>query len=202
MRPFEIPESVIAYFQEQQTRAVVDSLLSNLHDPVLPDMDRRKLVDLSEGVLLACQVRADFVNFMAGLWENTFGAAIKGSDFREFFPEDCTISTIWTEKYFWSYVARGADLEQIHFDLTVQIEHRSNEVKLFVWRFDDNDELPPYRPRLRIPDGWKLAQDEDGDPRLEAAVSVPIGDLIANRDPRLAELNKAASAVLGFISGL
>ena len=71
MPPFEIPESVIAYFQEPATRAVVDSLVSTLDDPVLPDMDRSKLINLSEGVLLACQIRADYGGFMAGLWGNT-----------------------------------------------------------------------------------------------------------------------------------
>ncbi|MBK5946429.1 hypothetical protein CCR83_08245 [Rhodobacter veldkampii DSM 11550] len=200
MPPFEIPESVIAYFQEPATRAVVDSLVSTLDDPVLPDMDRSKLINLSEGVLLACQIRADFVRFMAGLWGSTFGTALAESGLNEIFPDNCTIKEVWTEKYFWSYVTLGDDLERNHFELTVDIDNqRSHEVTLQVWRFDENDELQKFGPRLSVPDNWQRITDEDGDQRLEATTNVTMNQLIANPDEALGQLGQAASAVVPFI---
>lgn len=200
MPPFEIPESVIAYFQEPATRAVVDSLVSTLDDPVLPDMDRSKLINLSEGVLLACQIRADFVRFMAGLWGSTFGRALAESGLNEIFPDNCTIKEVWTEKYFWSYVTLGDDLERNHFELTVDIDNqRSHEVTLQVWRFDENDELQKFGPRLSVPDNWQRITDEDGDQRLEATTNVTMNQLIANPDEALGQLGQAASAVVPFI---
>lgn len=200
MPPFEIPESVIAYFQEPATRAVVDSLVSTLDDPVLPDMDRSKLINLSEGVLLACQIRADFVGFMAGLWGSTFGTALAESGLNEIFPDNCTIKEVWTEKYFWSYVTLGDDLERNHFELTVDIDNqRSHEVTLQVWRFDENDELQKFGPRLSVPDNWQRITDEDGDQRLEATTNVTMNQLIANPDEALGQLGQAASAVVPFI---
>lgn len=203
MPPFEIPESVIAYFQEPATRAVVDSLVSTLDDPVLPDMDRSKLINLSEGVLLACQIRADFVGFMAGLWGNTFGAALAESGLNEIFPDNCTIKEVWTEKYFWSYVTIGDDLERNHFELTVDIDsQRPHEVTLQVWRFNENDELQQFGPRLRVPDSWKRVTDEDGDQRLETTIKVTMAELIANPGEALGQLSQAASAVVPFIGRL
>lgn len=202
MPHFEVPESVKAYFSDPATRAVVDSLVSTLDDPVLPDMKRSNLLSLSEGVLLACQIRADFVGFMAGMWENTFGAALMDLGLTEIFPENSTIKEIWTEKYFWSYVTRGDNLERRHFDLTVKIDQRSNEVILCIWRYDDDDEVQAFGPRLQIPDGWKRTKDEDGVPRLETAVNVTMRDLIANSDEELSKLTDAASAVIGLICRL
>jgi len=201
MQPFKIPESVIAYYQDDATRNVVDSLVSTLDDPVLPDMDRSKLIDLSEGVLLACQIRADFVGFMADLWGNTFGASLAESGLNEIFPENCTIKEVWTERYFWSYVTRGNDLEQNYFDLTVQIEQRSHKVMLFVWRYDANDELQAFGPRLQVPNGWRRTV-EDGDPRIEMTLNVTMADLIRGPDEGLGALRQAASDVLPFIARL
>lgn len=203
MPPFEIPESVIAYFQEPATRAVVDSLVSTLDDPVLPDMDRSKLINLSEGVLLACQIRADFVRFTAGLWGSTFGTALAESGLNEIFPDNCTIKEVWTEKYFWSYVTLGDDLERNYFDLTVDIDNqRSHEVTLQVWRFNESDELQKFGSRPPIPDNWKQIKDEDGDPLLETTIKVTMVDLIANPGEALGQLSKAASAVVPFIGRL
>ena len=203
MPPFEIPESVIAYFQEPATRAVVDSLVSTLDDPVLPDMDRSKLINLSEGVLLACQIRADYVGFMAGLWGNTFGAALAESDLNEIFPENCTIKEVWAERYFWSYVTIGDDLERTHFELTVDIDsQRPHEVALQVWRFNENDELQQFGPRLRVPDSWRRITDEDGDQRLETTIEVTMAELIANPGEALGQLSQAAATVVPFIGRL
>lgn len=202
MPHFEISESVKAYFDEPATRAVVDTLVSNLDDPILPDMDRIKILSLSEGVLLACQMRADFLGFMVGLWANTFGSALEGSGLTEFFPDNCTIKEVWAEKYFWSYVTRGDDLEGRYFDLTVQIDQRSHGVTLILWRYGEDDELLPFGPRLRIPDGWRRLKDEDSGPRLETTFNVTVKDLLANSPERLAELERAASAVVEFICRL
>lgn len=202
MPPYRTPESVNAYFQEPTTRAVVDSLVSTLDDPVLPDMDRHKLQSLSEGILLACQIRADFVGFMADLWANTFGAALEKSDLNEIFPDDCTIKEVWSERYFWSYITRGDNLECRHFDLSVQIDQRSHAAMLRVWRYDENEELEAFEPHLQIPDGWHRTNDEDGSPMLETTIDVTIRDLIANSDEELAKLSGAASAVIKLICGL
>lgn len=200
MAPFEIPESVIAYFQEPATRAVVDSLVSTLDDPVLPDMDRGKLINLSEGVLLACQIRTDFVGFMAGLWRDTFGAALADSGLNEIFPDNCTIKEVWTKKYFWSYVTLGDDLERNHFELTVDIDNqRSHEVSLQVLLFNENDELQKFGPRLKVSDNWQRITDEDGVQRLETTTNVTMAHLIANPDEVLGQLNQAASAIVPFI---
>lgn len=199
MQPFEIPESVKAYFQEPATRAVVDSLVSTLGDPVLPDMDRNKLINLSEGVLLACQIRADFVGFMVSLWGNTFGEALVGSGLKEIFPEDCTIKEVWTERYFWSYVIKGDDNEQSQFELTVQIDQRSHEVKLCVFHYDEGDELVEFGPRLRIPEGWERKNYEGPNRMLEPNAGIPIKDLISNPNEGIAKLKESAIAIVRFI---
>lgn len=200
MLPFEIPESVIAYFQIPVTRAVVDSLASTLDDPVLPDMDRSKLTNLSEGVLLACQIRADFVGFMAGLWGNTFGAALAKVDLNEFFPIDCTIKAIWTEKYFWSYVASGDDLDREHFELTVNVDsQRSPKVTLQVRRFNANKPLR-FGPRLPVPVGWQRIKDEEGYQRLETA-GFAMTQLIEKPGYVLGQFSESATAIVQLIVG-
>lgn len=198
---FEIPESVAAYYQEPATRAVVDSLVSTLDDPVLPDMDRDSLINLSEGVLLACQIRADFVAFMAALWENTFRIALENERLDELFPDHCTIKEVWTEKHFWSYVTRGTDLDRPHFDLTVRILQRSNEIVLCVWRYDEDDELRAFGPKSRLPDGWRRIND-DGEPRIEATTDVTITNLIEDPERGLGKLQQCASSVVGLIGRL
>lgn len=203
MPPFEVPRSVTSYFQEPATRAVVDTLVSTLDDPVLPDMCRSKLISLSEGVLLACQIRADFLGFMAGLWENTFGAALLGAGLDEKFPDTCTIKEVWSEKYFWSYVTIGDDLERNHFELTVHMDsQRPHAVTLQVWRFNENDELQKFGPRLQVPDDWRRIKNEDGDQRLETSINVTMEDLIVNPDEAIAQLRQAAATVVPFIGRL
>ena len=202
MPPFEIPESVKAYFQEPDTRAVVDSLVTMIDDPSLPDMDRSKLINLSEGILLACQVRSDFVGFMADLWGRTFGAALAESDLNEIFPDNCTIKEVWTERHFWSWVTLGDDLEQSHFDLTIDIDsQRPYEVTLRVWRYNENDEFQKFSPRLQVPACWKRINDDE-EPRLETSANVPMVDLIDNPDGSLEPLKQAASAIVPFIRTL
>ncbi|OCX65687.1 hypothetical protein BFP70_08705 [Thioclava sp. SK-1] len=202
MLPFEIHESVQAYFQEADTRAVVDALVTMINDPDLPDMDRSKLTDLSEGVMLACQVRSDFVEFMADIWKNTFGAALEKIDLNEFFPENCTISEVWKEWHFWSYVTRGDDLERSHFDLTVDIDSkRPYEVTLRIWRYNDDDELQTFSSRLKVPDCWQRITDE-GEQRLESTAKVTMESFIDNPDEALKPLKLAASAIVPLIAKL
>lgn len=202
MLPFKIPESVIAYYQDDATRNVVDSLVSNLDDPVLPDMDRSKLINLSEGVLLACQIRTDFVGFMAGLWGNTFGAALVGAGLNEIFPDNCTIKEVWSEKHFWSYVTIGDDLERNHFDLTVDIDsQRPHAVTLRVWRYNESDDLQKFGRPSQVLDEWRQVKD-DGDPRLETTLNVTMEDLIADPDNAIAQLSQAAATVVPFIGRL
>lgn len=197
MPPFEIPDSVKAYFTDQATRSVVDALASKLDDPNFPDMDRGKLISLNEGVVLACQVRADFIAFMASLWSHTFGAALVEMNLYEEFPESCTINEIWSEGYFWSYVSNEPEFEGPHFDLTVNIDDRSNEVSLRVWRYDGG-ELKRFPPR--IPKGWTRRADEDGSQRIETNNTVALKSLLEAPDEEVAKLRTAADEVVQFVA--
>lgn len=200
MPAFEIPDSVKAYFANSATRSVVDALVSILDDPKFPDMDRGRLCGLNEGVVLACQVRADFVNFMAALWAHTFGVALEKQQLAEVFPEICTIKEIWNERHFWSYVSTGPDLDDHHFDLTVDIDDRSHEISLRVWRYNGDDELLGFPPRMRIPEGWQRGRDEDGSQRIEANTKVTVKALLEAPDDEVAKLRSAAEQVVKFVT--
>ena len=199
MPHFEIPDSIRAYFREPATKSVVDALVPGLGDPVLPDTDQRtRLKSLNEGVVLACQVRAEMVSFLAGIWETTFGHALQGRDLKETFPQECTISEIWTERHFWSYVANGPDLERQHFDLTVSIDDTAHSVTLYIWRYD-GDTVGKFSPRQKAPEGWKLSRDDNDNPHLEVTSDVPILELLENPEESVARLRDCASTAVDFI---
>jgi len=199
MPPFEIPESLQAYFTDKKIRSVVDSLASVLDDPSFPDMNREKLMSLNEGVVLACQVRADYVRFMADIWAHTFGFALEGSNLEVTLPENCTIKEVWSERYFWSYVSTDPNLEAHHFELTVNIDDRSNEITLRIWHYDDNDEFVDFAPRLRIPEDWRRVNGEDSIQRIEARTKVTVSELLCNPERGIFTLHSAAVTAVEFV---
>lgn len=198
MPDFEIPDSVRSYFSDRKVKAVVDALVSNLDDPpALPDMDRAGLGNLNEGVLLACQVRTDFVTFLAMLWEKSYGEALKrfSSTLSEAFDSDCTIAEVWGERHYWSFIhPRGGGLDGRHFDFTVAIGDK-DDIELKVWYWNDDD-IMEFPRKFGAPEGWARKRDRENDPVLKLELAMGVTEFLNDPGEGINALRSAAGKFL------
>ncbi|MDE0270321.1 MAG: hypothetical protein OXP11_03855 [Gammaproteobacteria bacterium] len=73
MATIEIPESLKVYYENKAVRRAVDELVRKLDGAGMPDCDWEEAQNYNRALLMAAQVRADYMALLFDVWEATFG---------------------------------------------------------------------------------------------------------------------------------
>ena len=166
MATIEIPESLRAYYGNNAVRRAVDDLVGKLNKADMPDCDWDEAKNYNQALLMAAQVRADYVALLFDLWDATFGKwepqRLKGKYFEY---GHLSPNQIWEdEKSLWrDYYRNGEpDKEEQCDSLFVRLTEASLE--LMVMRHNDDGELDYSRtPEV---EGWSTKHDDTWDEYL------------------------------------
>ena len=157
MTTIEIPESLRTYYGNKAVCKAVDDLVGKLNKAGMPDCDWDEAKNYNQALLMAAQVRADYVALLFDLWDATFGEKdpqrLKGEcfDYDQLSP-----NSIWDERYLWrSYYRDDLDEDGRWDDLSVYMDKAKLELR--VYRYDVNSGLDySETPNL---ERWSTEQD-------------------------------------------
>jgi len=196
MSKLSLPDSVKTYFNEKSLQTSIDSLVDRLDGKKMPESDWEQARSYNQALLMAAQIRADYVELMFGLWEETFGNSAAESLGSPFFDWDEDPLSTWENDYLrHSFYRDGTPQDEgKHEELYISFEEEF--VCLEVHRFLNNETPLDFSPKCGL-SLWDLKSD-DGDiyARTER---VPIKKFIANFDVEIAKLREAADEMVKYL---
>ena len=86
------------YFSDDAVKRATDTLVGKLAGDKLPEMTWDEARNYNRALLMACQIRTEFVDLHFRIFEETFGTpnSMPGS---QYFYDYCNPNYVWTEKY-------------------------------------------------------------------------------------------------------
>lgn len=207
---FIVPDSVKTYFEDEKVRASVDALLEKVDGKeTFENIERNEARSYNQALLAAAQVRADYVELLFGLWEETFGNALQKEGqalVNKFYGEDNSPGKIWANDSVNSWVYRkGAALEEaVLYDLAVWIwEDSGLKVGLTISKWNENGgEYIDFDVALSEEglEFWRVETPDDDRAHLSSQVS--FSDFVANPDAQLLRFRQAAEVLVRQLSSI
>lgn len=200
MHAFKVPQSVKDYFENKEIHSVVDSLLGHL-DGTVPASTRKDLLAYSQGVLLATQVRADYVQMLNELFDLAFEKSLSDekNHLNEYFDvDDNGIQDIWDDDKIVSFLYRPSDVDQEHEHLAVHLlltEDLQLQLQVYFALDEDVEEFPAEWVAALAANGWQDKLDEGGEQFLEITIC-EWQDLVDSTEEQVSRLQDAGRELL------
>ena len=202
-----VPTSLCKYYQSKAVRQAVDSLIDGLDGKNIPEMNWMETRNYDRALLSAAQVRADFIEFLFKIWEDSFGQADPGRLQGQIFE-----SKFWTPEKIWKDKALGRtyyrngnpDNGGSSDVLGVWLDKR-DRLRLSVNRYDEH-EYPVDPSGFDCPKGWKAENcdgaDFMGNKRSSSIVELCRGDASKMDEVRKDMATKARTMVEHLLDNL
>lgn len=210
MDAFEIPASVKDYFDPDKPhiRQALDDLCKDLSGNIAPEINSiRNLLDYNRALHMAAQLRADYVEMLIMIWDETFGYALRQKpslphaaiDHINYKPVD-----IWSDQRFLQelYLPVGAKGKSRVYELRVDI--LDDDLSLMVCLYDcDEDEyikLLGSSDEIGAGTNWRREDDEDDDSSYDQTQGVKMVEFIRNPDSHIASFRAAACEMIDYLA--
>ncbi len=196
MNKFTISEGLMDYYSKPDIAEAVDSLVDKLNGKNPPELSWEESQKYNRALLMAAQVRADYVDLLYRIWEETFGAHDRLDDLRGeyFYSYGFSISEIWKDKWLERTYYRNGNPDEGGKNDTLLVSTEGDKLSLQVWRYKDEDS--PARPgRANDAEGWKYVK-KDGDNYFITEKHVSMKKFVENPDEYIVEFRKAAKSMI------
>ena len=147
---FPVPESLNQYFRDQAVRNAVEALVDALDGKNMPATGWDEARNYNQALLMAAQVRADFVDLLFRVWDATFGRANSAQLGEGYFTQierrqEGTPAAIWKNQYVEHYYyrdSRPADEDGRNDGLFVWLVPSTKTIALGVERYSEGGDMP------------------------------------------------------------
>ena len=163
MATIEIPESLGVYYDNKAVRRAVNELVGKLDGAGMPDCDWEEAKNYSQALLMAAQIRADYVAPLFDVWEATFSRSFGRSDAQRFMGEyfdheHLSPSQIWKYGWLWQRYYRDgrSDKSGRYDDFCVIL--REARLDLRVFQYNQNGEM--NGSGMPTVEGWSTQHDD------------------------------------------
>lgn len=199
---FPIPRSLKKYYEERAVFKAVNELVGVLDGSKAPELSRKEAKDYNQALLMAAQVRADFVDLLFQVWDEVFGKA-EISEKECFYSQMYTISHIWEKgelgvSYYYGAVEDGGRSNTL--GIMTSTDDALHEICLYVERFD-GDDVMAGRPACD-PFGsgdWKI-KSGDNDNWWFQNEPVDMVQFLENPGPTLDRFRREAVKMVEFLA--
>ena len=155
-----IPDSLQSYFDNKAVHRAVDELIEVLDQQDMPACDWEEAQTYNQALLMAAQVRTDYVALLFNVWEASFGKSDPKRLLGEYFDyTQLSPSEIWEARWMWRSYFRDDDPDEGGRldDLCVYMDEASLELR--VYRYDVGGDLDySETPNL---ERWSTCTDDD-----------------------------------------
>lgn len=166
MTKIEIPESLRAYFDNKAVRRAVDELVDQLDGKDMPNCNWEEAQNYNQALLMAAQVRADYVGLLFNVWKAAFEGADPHRLSGEYFQHEVhSPNGIWNAPWVCRSYYRGGNPEEGGRcdDLAVYLEETGLELRVYRYNEDENLDVAGT-PQL---ERWSIQENDDvGGPYL------------------------------------
>lgn len=162
MATIEIPQSLRAYYDNDNkaVRRAVDELVGNLHGADMPDCDWSEAKNYNRALLMATQVRTDYVALLFKVWEITFGGLdLKRLGAEIFNYEQFSPSKVWENKWLWRTYYRNGNPDEDGRSDELCVYLLEGNLELRVYRYNEDGNLDD--PGTLQVEGWSTRQDNN-----------------------------------------
>ena len=90
---FPVPESLKKYYEKRAIFNAVNALVGALDGTNAPELSREEVKNYNQALLMAAQIRTDFVDLLFRVWDEIFGKIITGKEWFDY------RHNIWHEGY-------------------------------------------------------------------------------------------------------
>ena len=200
---FPIPRSLKKYYEERAVFKAVNELVGVLDGSQTPKLSRKEAKNYNQALLMAAQVRADFVDLLFRVWDETFWKAkITRKDTRKEWL-DSSPNNIWDGglgvSNYYGAVKDGGQSDTLGVTM-VSTDDDTHIIYLYVYRFDRDDVLAA-RPAC-VPsglEGWEITPGDDDDWWFQNK-SVDMVDFLENPGPPLDRFRREAVKMVEFLA--
>lgn len=196
MSNFRVPDSIKAYFRDKSLQTAINSLVEKLDGENMPELNWEDARQYNQALLMAAQVRADFVEMHFSLWQETFGAAGASYLGYSYFEWDETPSHVWDECSLGNNFYREGSPDDGGKSDCLYVSFEDDFVKLRVYRYADDD-TPTDFPEDPTIAGWQLKFDDQH--RFAQTKPVPINSFLKTPEDHVAEMKSAAVEMVKFL---
>ena len=194
-----VPNSLCEYYRNPAVRRAVNELAQRLDGNNTPELDWGEARNYNRALLSAAQVRADFIEFLFSVWENSFGQAeperLRGEYFEWYAlnPRE-----IWNNGELERCYYRNGEPEMggRSDTLGVALYETNKLLYLYVGRYNEQEELVDLA-ETEMPEGWRI-EHFDGDGYL-VNCSADILDLCEDSAKTIERFVQDARAVVGYL---
>lgn len=197
---FRIPESLREYYGDVAVRRAVDALIEKLDGAKMPEVGWQEARNYNQALLMAAQVRADLVDLLFGVWEESFGQAKPdrlGEDYYGWEEEDHPLATIWKNKTLVRYYYRDKrppSADGRSEGLGVEVFGDQN-LRPFVVRYAKGDTVAEPGA-IAETEGWESTHQNLFDSAVLVNHSVDVRAFLHDPCPALVQFRKDAHAVV------
>ena len=172
-----IPKSVREYYTNKAVRKAVDALLEKLDGRDSPELGWNEARKYNQALLMAAQVRTDFIEFLFEVWDGSFGNAEPNRLQGEYFDfESSSPAGIWDESELARYYYRNGnpDDDGPSDELGVFIEEVGDEISLRLWvaRYDNKNSNQTVPNGMDELDGWEVEANGEGEYLVNKPISI------------------------------
>ena len=201
---FPIPQSLKKYYEKRAVFQAVNDLIKVLDGESVPKLSREEAKNYNQALLMAAQVRADFVDLLFRVYDETFGKA-------ETVGEEYFESQRYTTSYIWGngelgvsyyYGTEDEDMRSNELGVMQETNGKNNTICLWVARFSrrekstsEPDDIPNSLG------GWTIGymQGKTWYPWYFRTESVDIVKFIENPVPTLDRFRREAIKMVKFL---
>lgn len=191
--PDELPDSLRYYFTDQTVRKAVDSLVPQLGGENMPEVTWEEFQNYNQALLMAAQVRADYIELLARIWDGTFGKA-GAAGLGEVRYDQIDIYNIWRNKCLYQFTY--CEDNENSYDLCVYTTDKSLALK--IWRYTDDNYVPFDYEEFDL-SHWGIQLDRYYDLNYATTNPVQINEFVENPTDTVEMLHKAAQEMVGFL---
>lgn len=158
------PTSVREYCTNKAVRTAVDALIEKLDGSDPPEVKWEEARKYNQALLMAAQVRGDFVDFLFEVWNGSFGKAEPDRLRGEYLDcESCSPAVLWEKGELARYYYRNGnpDDDGPWDELGVSVDE-VGDISLSVSRCNNEESYYTLAEDMDLPDGWKIESNEYG----------------------------------------
>lgn len=201
---FPVPQSLKKYYEERAVFTAVNELVGVLDGSKVPaELSRKEAKDYNQALLMAAQVRADFVDLLFRVWDEIFEKAeVAGEEVFDS-QKGYTIYCIWDEGSLgvhYYYGTEDDDCRSNTLGVVTPTDGDRHSICLYVERFDRDEKLAAH-PAC-VPSGledWNIISD-DNDSWYFRNEPEDMVEFLKNPDPTLERFRREAIKMAEFLA--
>lgn len=198
MTNISITDALHQYFTQPAIKTAVDSLVEKLDGKHVLDLSWDEARDYNQALLMASQVRADFVDMLFWIWGETFDrAGVKKLGKQSFTAESYSPAEMWEDKNLFSYFYRDGTLDEGRNDeLGVVLENKN--IFLWVARVNENDEYIALES-VENADGWTKEYSTDDECNFMRSEKISLEKLLSDPETAIETLRVNAKNMIAAL---